>query len=108
MPRLVRLSARCTRPVLRRVPLRTSIRPTRLGPFGTPEFAVGERALRDAIVQAQLLVEVALHVGLRDVRSQRIRIAGSRVVFLSVDRAALAVLLVLDLRTFGGRERTVA
>lgn len=75
--------------------------------FGARQLAVGERAVLDAIVQPPFLVDVALHVGLLHAGFQRIRMAGLGAVVVVVDGVALAVLLVLDLRAFGGRKRAV-
>src|SRR6185437_12390406 len=70
-------------------------------------FAIGERTVGDAVVDALLLVDVALHVGLRKVGFQRIGIAGLRIMLLVVDRGAFVVLLALDLRLFRSRQRPV-
>src|SRR6185437_922166 len=80
----------------------------RLVAFGATEFAVAQRAVLDAIVQALFLVDVALHVRLFHVGFQRIGVAGLCVVFLVVHGRALAILFALDLRAFRSGERTVA
>src|SRR5207302_2803231 len=70
-------------------------------------FAVGEAARIHALLDAALLVDVALYVGLHALRRGRARIAGLRVVLLAVDVAAHAVLLAREAGLLRGRELAV-
>src|SRR5438874_12340303 len=70
-------------------------------------FAVGEAARLHALLDALLLIDVALDVGLHALRRGRVRVAGLRVVLLAVDVAAHAVLLARKARLFGRRELAV-
>src|SRR5438874_2360282 len=70
-------------------------------------FAVGEAARLHALLDALLLIDVALDVGLHALRRGRVRVAGLRIVLLAVDVAAHAVLLARKARLLGGRELAV-
>src|SRR6267143_1137250 len=70
-------------------------------------FAVGEAARLHALLDALLLVDVALDVGLHALRGGRVGVAGLRVVLLAVDVAAHAVLLARKARLLGGRQLAV-
>src|SRR5205823_5861873 len=70
-------------------------------------FAGGEAARLHAVLDAVLLVDVALHVGLHALRRGGIRIALLRVVLLAVDVAAHLVLLARKARLLGGGELAV-
>src|SRR6266850_821899 len=65
----------------------------RLAALELRRLAGGEAAGLHALLDAALLVDVALHVGLHALRRGRARIAGLRVVLLAVDVAADLVLL---------------
>src|SRR2546421_4940972 len=70
-------------------------------------FAVGEAARLHALLDALLLIDVALDVGLHALRRGRVRVAGLRIVLLAVDVAAHAVLLARKAHLLGGRELAV-
>src|SRR5438105_3777319 len=78
--------------------------------FAALEFgclARGEAAGLHALLNALLLVDVALDVGLHALRGRRVRAAGLRVVLLAVDVAAHAVLLARKARFLRGAELAV-
>ncbi len=70
-------------------------------------FAVGELPGLDALLDALLLVHVALNVGLHALRGGRVGIAFGGVVLEPVDLAAFLVLRALDARFLGRGERAV-
>src|SRR5437773_1375380 len=79
--------------------------------FAALEFgclARGEAAGLHALLDACLLVDVALHVGLHALRGGRVRIAGLRVVLLAVDVAADLVLLAREAGLLPRAESAVA
>src|SRR5436309_938813 len=71
-------------------------------------FPVCQLARRHALLDAPLLVDVALHVGLHALRRGRVRIAGLRVVLLAVDIAADLVLLAREAGLLRRAESAVA
>src|SRR5437762_19323 len=79
----------------------------RLAALETRGFAVGEAARLHALLDALLLVDVALYVGLHALRGGRVRIAGLRVVLLAVDVAAHTVLLAREARFLRGTQLAV-
>src|SRR5438874_3044486 len=88
--------------------VRLGARVARLAGFELRRLACGERAGLGALLDAVLLVDVALHVGLHPLRGSGIRIAGLRVVLLTVDVAAHAVLLALQARLLRGAQVAIA
>src|SRR5258708_14430441 len=82
-------------------------RVARLAALEPGRFAGGEAARLHALLDAALLVGVALHVGLHALRRRRARVAFLRVVLLAVDVAAHFVLLARKARLLGGRELAV-
>src|SRR5258706_2473015 len=82
-------------------------RVARLAALEPGRFAGGEAARLHALLDAALLVGVALHVGLHALRRRRVRVAFLRVVLLAVDVAAHFVLLARKARLLGGRELAV-
>src|SRR5205814_9386617 len=80
---------------------------TRLAALQPSGFAVGEPAGLDALLDAPLLVDVALNVGLHALRRGRVGIASGGVVLEPVDLAAFLVLRALDARFLGRAERAV-
>src|SRR5206468_11072671 len=70
-------------------------------------LAVGELPGLDALLDALLLVHVALNVGLHPLRRGRVGIAFGGVVFKPVDLAAFLVLRALDARFLRRAERAV-
>src|SRR5712664_3482535 len=70
----------------------------RLTALELSSFAVGELPRLDALLDALLLVDVALHVRLHALRGSRVGIASGGVVFEPVDLAAFLVLRALDAR----------
>src|SRR2546428_820399 len=79
---------------------RFQARVARLAALELRRLAGGEAAGLHALLDALLLVDVALDVGLHALRGGRVRVAGLRVVLLAVDVAAHAVLLALKARFF--------
>src|SRR2546421_373233 len=79
----------------------------RLAALEARRFAVGELARAHALLDAPLLVHVALHVGLHALRRGRIGIAGLRIVLLAVDVAAHLVLLARKAGFFRRRQFSV-
>src|SRR5437762_4324316 len=78
--------------------------------FAALEFgclARGEAAGLHALLNALLLVDVALDVGLHALRGGRVRVAGLRVVLLAVDVAAHTVLLAREARFLRGTQLAV-
>src|SRR2546421_3109421 len=65
----------------------------RLAALEARRLAVGEFARAHALLDAPLLVHVALYISLHALRGGGIRIAGLRIVLLAVDVAAHLVLL---------------
>src|SRR5258708_12627310 len=82
-------------------------RVARLAALEPGRFAGGEAARLHALLDAALLVGVALHVGLHALRRRRVRVAFLRVVLLAVDVAAHFVLLARKAPLLGGRELAV-
>src|SRR6266581_7084976 len=80
---------------------------TRLTALELRGLAVGELPRLDALLDALLLVHVALNVGLHALRGGRIGIAFGGVVLEPVDLAAFLVLRALDARFLGRAERAV-
>src|SRR2546423_1097433 len=80
----------------------------RLAPLELRRLAIGELARLDALLDALLLGDVALHVRLHALRRCGIGIAGLRVVLLAIDVAAHLVLLAGEARFFRRRELAVA
>src|SRR5882672_7222467 len=72
----------------------------RLAVLELADFAVRELARLHALLDALLLVDVALHVGLHALRRRRVGIALRGVVLELVDIAALLVLRALDASLF--------
>src|SRR5262249_26771919 len=68
-------------------------------------FVVGQLAGTHTLVDALLLLDVALHVGLHALRRYGVGIAMRCVVLVAVDLPAGLVLLLLDARLFRGRQR---
>src|SRR3954462_1889796 len=79
----------------------------RLAALQTSGLVVGNAARLHALLDAGLLVDVALHVGLHALRRGGIGIAGLRVVLLAVDVVTHAVLLARKARLLGGRQLAV-
>src|SRR5215471_1025859 len=73
----------------------------RLAVLELADFAVGELARLHALLDAPLLVDVALNVRLHPLRGRRIGIALRRVIFEPIDVAALLVLRALDALLLG-------
>src|SRR6266850_922395 len=92
-------------PTFPSAPARASARLTRAWPRSS--FAVGELPRLYALLDALLLIDVALHVGLHALRRRRVGIAFGGVVFEPVDLAAFLVLGALDARFLGRAERAV-
>src|SRR5437870_6713687 len=82
-------------------------RVARLAALEAPGFARIDAARLHALLDAALLVDVALDVGLHALRGRRVRVAGLRVVLLAVDVAAHAVLLAREARFLRGAELAV-
>src|SRR4051812_46035891 len=61
-------------------------------------FARGQAAALHALLDAALLVDIALHVGLHALRGGRVRVTRLRVMLLAIDVAAHRVLLTLEAR----------
>src|SRR2546421_452066 len=87
---------------------RFGTRVARLSGFELRRLARGEAARAYALLNARLLVGVALHVGLHALRRSGARVAGLRVVFLAVDVAAHFVLFARKARLLGGTQFAVA
>src|SRR5439155_2718506 len=83
-------------------------RVARLAGLELRRLARGERAGLRALLDARLLVDVALDVGLHALRRSGVRIARLRIVLLAVDIAAHPVLLARETRLLGGTELAVA
>src|SRR5262245_17340477 len=79
----------------------------RLAALEARGFLIREAARLHALLDALLLVDVALHVGLHALRRGRVRIAGLRVVFVAVHVAAHPVLLLCEARFLRRRELAV-
>src|SRR5207249_9240747 len=79
----------------------------RLAALELRRFARGELAGLNALLDALLLVDVALHVGLHALRGGRTRVAGLGVMLLAVDVAAHAVLLAGEARLFRRRQHAI-
>src|SRR5690348_16742797 len=86
---------------------RLELRVARLAALEASRLAVGERARAHALLDAALLVDVALHVGLHALRGGGVRVAGLRVMLLAIDVAAHLVLLARKARLLGRRELAV-
>lgn len=71
-----------------------------LAAFKLADFAVGELARSDALFDAVLLVDVALHIGLHALRGSGGRITGHPISLQRGNTPALGVLGVLDARLF--------
>src|SRR3982750_4454683 len=82
-------------------------RVARLAALEAPGFARIDAARLHALLDAALLVDVALDVGLHALRGRGARVAGLRVVLLAVDVAAHAVLLARKARFLGRRELAI-
>src|SRR5581483_3629029 len=82
-------------------------RVARLAALEARGLAVGELAGLHALLDAALLVDVALHVRLHALRGGGIRVAFRRVALHAVDVAARAVLLALQARLLGRGQRAV-
>src|SRR2546425_3339860 len=82
-------------------------RVARLAALELRRLAGGEAAGLHALLDALLLVDVALNVGLHALRRGRVRVAGLRVVLLAVDVAAHLVLLARKARLLRGAELAV-
>src|SRR5438132_8706774 len=83
-------------------------RVARLAGLELRRLARGERAGLRALLDARLLVDVALDVGLHALRGSGVRVAGLRIVLLAVDVAAHPVLLAREARFLRRAERAVA
>src|SRR5262245_66191753 len=82
-------------------------RVARLAALELRGLAGGQAPRLQALLDALLLVDVALHVRLHALRRGGVRIAGLRVVLLAVDVAADLVLLTREARLLRGREPAV-
>src|SRR5690242_16171908 len=64
----------------------------RLAAFQLGRFGVGQRAAFHALLDAFLLIDIALHIGLHALRGRGIRVADLGIVFLVADFAAHGIL----------------
>jgi hypothetical protein len=80
---------------------------TRLTALELRGLAVGELSGLDALLDALLLVDVAVNVCLHALGRGRVGVAFGGVVFKPVDLAAFPVLRALDARFLGRAERAV-
>src|SRR4051812_30494530 len=84
------------------------MRIARLAGLQPRRLARGERARLRALLDARLLVDVALDIRLHALRGSGARVAGLRVVLLAVDVAAHIVLLARQPRLLCGTQLAVA
>src|SRR5262245_895509 len=86
---------------------RFPVRVARLAALELRGLAGGQAPRLQPLLDALLLVDIALHVRLHALRRGGVRVAGLRVVLLAVDVAAHLVLLAGEALLFRGRELAV-